>query len=132
MLLQTRVDGSRLRRDHVEQTAGLIDHDASGFCAGINSLKQFKRSTGLSIHSQTSLPTERDKDLIATDGDTVTVTASGSYSFVAPDEDCATMCIPMEAECQAEQVEKGDYILEYAGSSVEFTGPVSSQSCTAS
>ena len=66
-----------------------------------------------------------------TDGDTVTVTASGSYSFVPDGEDCASMCIPMAAECQAESVEKGNYILEYAGSSVDFTGPVSAQSCTA-
>ena len=65
-----------------------------------------------------------------TDGDTITVTASGSYGFVPPDEDCAAMCIIMEAECQADSVAKGTFVLEYAGNSVDFSGPVSSAVCT--
>ena len=65
-----------------------------------------------------------------TEGGTVTVTANGRYDLLPAGEDCAAMCIPMEAECQATGVRKGDFTLEYAGDSVEFTGPVGSAVCT--
>jgi len=66
-----------------------------------------------------------------TDGGTVSVTASGSYSVpTGPEVTCPAVCVELIATCEADGLAKGDFSLEYADASVAFSGPVNETSCT--
>ena len=58
-----------------------------------------------------------------------TVTDRQRVTDLSAREDCRHGII-MEAECPADGVAKGNFALEYAGNSVDFSGPVSSAVCT--
>ena len=67
-----------------------------------------------------------------TTGDTVTVTASGSYSvgYDDPSLDCPNICISLSATCEADGLANGTFTLAYAGATTDFSGPVTETSCT--
>jgi len=68
----------------------------------------------------------------STEDGIVTVTASGTYAvgYADPTVDCPSICIPLEASCEANGLAKGKFALEYAGVSATFTGPVTETICT--
>ena len=67
-----------------------------------------------------------------TEAGRVMVTAQGSYT-VGYDEtglDCPSICIELSATCEAEGLATGDFVLDYAGNTVDFGGPVDETVCT--